>query len=55
MRLRVRREDGIELEAVVVGVDVPRVGERVAVDVDPAGVFEVAVWRGPLDSPVSRE
>ena len=55
VRLRVRRDDGVELEAVVVGVDVPRVGEHVAVDVDPAGVFEVAVWRGPLDSPASRE
>ena len=55
VRLRVRRDDGVELEAVVVGVDVPRVGENVAVDVDPAGVLDVAVWRGPLDSPASRE
>jgi thiamine transport system ATP-binding protein len=45
VRVRVRREDGVELEAVVVGVDVPRVGERVAVDVDPAGVVRVPVWR----------
>ena len=55
VRLRVRREDGVELEAVVVGVDVPRVGDRVAVDVDPAGVVDVPVWRGPLESPGSRE
>jgi hypothetical protein len=51
VRLRVRLDDGIELQTVVVGVDVPRVGERVAVDVDPAGVIDVPVWRGPLDSP----
>ena len=37
VRLRVRRDDGVELEAVVVGVDVPSVGDSVAVDVDPAG------------------
>jgi thiamine transport system ATP-binding protein len=55
VRVRVRRDDGIELEAVVVGVDVPRVGERVAVDVDPAGVLDVPLWRGPLDSPGPRE
>ena len=45
MRLRVRRDDGAELEAVAVGVDVPSVGERVAVEVDPDGVVEVPVWR----------
>jgi thiamine transport system ATP-binding protein len=45
VRLRVRREDGVELDAVVVGVAVPRVGDRVAVDVDPAGVVQVPVWR----------
>jgi hypothetical protein len=33
------------LEAVVVGVDVPGVGERVSVEVDPAGVVHVPVWR----------
>ncbi|MCZ7588814.1 MAG: ABC transporter ATP-binding protein [Gaiella sp.] len=44
VRLRVRREDGVELEAVAVGVDVPAVGGDVAVDVDPAGVVEVGVW-----------
>jgi thiamine transport system ATP-binding protein len=45
VRLRVRREDGVELEAVAVGVDVPSVGDAVAVEVDPAGVVEVALWR----------
>jgi len=54
VRLRVRREDGSELEAVTVGVDGPRVGEQVAVDVDPAGVVDVPVWRGPHDSPGRR-
>ncbi len=45
VRLRVLREDGVELEAVAVGVDAPRVGERVTVDVDAAGVVDVPVWR----------
>ena len=45
VRLRVREDGGRELEAVVVGVDVPRVGERVAIDVDPGGVVDVRVWR----------
>ncbi len=48
MRLRVRRDDGTDLESVAVGVDVPSVGERVAVEVDPDGVVEVGVWRGGL-------
>ena len=55
VRLRVRQDDGIELDAVVVGVDVPRTGERVSVDVDPAGVVEVPLWGGPVDSPRPRE
>jgi thiamine transport system ATP-binding protein len=46
VRLRVRRDDGTELEAVAAGVEPPRAGERVAVDVDPAGVVRVPVWRG---------
>jgi thiamine transport system ATP-binding protein len=45
VRLRVREDGGRELEAVVVGVDVPRVGERVAIDVDPGGVVDVRAWR----------
>ena len=45
VRIRVRRDDDVELEAVAVGVDVPRVGDRVGVDVDPAGVVVVPVWR----------
>jgi len=44
VRLRVRHENGGELEAVAVGVDVPSIGDSVAVDVDPQGVIEVAVW-----------
>jgi len=55
VRLLVRRDDGTELDAVVVGVDVPRAGERVSVDVDPAGVVEVPLWGGPFDSPRPRE
>ena len=45
VRLRVRRDDGVELDSVVVGVDVPRVGDSVGVDLDGAGVVQVAVWR----------
>ena len=43
VRLRVREDGGRELEAVIAGIDVPRVGERVAVDVDPGGVVDVAL------------
>jgi thiamine transport system ATP-binding protein len=44
VRLRVRRGDGTELDAVAVGVDHPAPGERVSIEVDPAGVVEVPVW-----------
>jgi thiamine transport system ATP-binding protein len=44
VRLRVRRDDGTELEAVMVGVETPPTGSRVAVEVDAAGVLEVPVW-----------
>ena len=49
VRLRVRRDDGSELEAVTTA-EPPRPGEPVAVEIDPAGVFDVPVWRG-ADSP----
>jgi thiamine transport system ATP-binding protein len=55
VRLRVRQEDGTELEAVVVSVDVPRVGDRVAVEVDPAGVVDVPIRREPVDAPERQE
>jgi thiamine transport system ATP-binding protein len=45
VRLRVREDGGRELEAVVAGIDVPQVGQRVAVEVDPGGVADVSVWR----------
>jgi len=45
VRLRVRRDDGVELEAVSLG-DAPEPGAVVAVAVDPGGVLEVPVWRG---------
>lgn len=41
VRLRVREGAGRELEAVVAAVDVPAVGERVRLYVDPAGVVIV--------------
>ena len=44
VRLRVRRDDGVELEAVSLG-DAPQPGDAVAVKIDPAGVLEVPVWR----------
>ncbi len=44
VRLLVRRDDGRELEAVVAAIEQPRVGDRVSVEVDPAGVVEVPVW-----------
>jgi len=46
VRLRVQRDDGVELDAVAVGVDVPSVGDGVTVEVDPAGLVDVPVWRG---------
>ena len=44
VRLRVRRDDGSELDAVTTGNDHPRPGERVALIIDPAGVLDVPVW-----------
>jgi thiamine transport system ATP-binding protein len=44
IRLRLRREDGVELEAVALGIDAPAPGDRVAVEIDPSGVVDVAVW-----------
>ncbi len=46
VRLRVRQDDGVELESVTTGTEHPGPGDRVSVTVDPAGVFEVPVWRG---------
>jgi thiamine transport system ATP-binding protein len=45
VRLRVRRDDGVELDAVEMGISHVRVGERVSVEIDPAGVFTVPVWQ----------
>ena len=49
VRLRVRAATGRELDAVVVAVDAPRVGERVVLEIDPAGVLEL-----PRDGRVDR-
>jgi thiamine transport system ATP-binding protein len=46
VRVRTRRDDGVELESVTTDAGHPGPGERVTVEVDPAGVFEVPVWRG---------
>jgi thiamine transport system ATP-binding protein len=44
VRLRVRRDDGLELDAVSLG-EAPRPGDVVALEIDPAGVLQVPVWR----------
>ncbi len=44
VRLRVRRDDGTELEALATGVRHPGPGERVAIEVDAEGVIEVPAW-----------
>jgi thiamine transport system ATP-binding protein len=44
VRLRVRRDDGVELDAVSLA-DPPEPGDVVAVTIDPAGMLEVPVWR----------
>ena len=45
VRLRVRQDDGAELESVTTGTEHPGPGDRVSVEVDSAGVFEVPVWQ----------
>jgi thiamine transport system ATP-binding protein len=55
VRLLVRRDDGVELEAVVVGAEHPLPGDRVALEIDPDGVFEVAAAPpAPLPGPSRR-
>jgi hypothetical protein len=44
VRVRVRLADGTGLESVTTGIDHPRPGEAVAVEVDPSGAVEVPVW-----------
>ena len=46
VRLRVRRDDGTELEAVATGVDHPRPGDRVGVEIDPDGVSSTVPGAG---------
>jgi thiamine transport system ATP-binding protein len=41
VRLRVRLESGEELDAVTTALDHPAAGDRVAVEIDPAGVIEL--------------
>lgn len=41
VRLRVRLDDGEELDAVTTDLDHPRAGERVRVDIDPAGITDL--------------
>jgi thiamine transport system ATP-binding protein len=47
VRVVVRLDDGSELEAAVASLDHPRAGERVDVEIDPAGVSEFADNAGP--------
>jgi thiamine transport system ATP-binding protein len=43
VRARIRRDDGVELDAVLLG-DAPEPGTTVGVAIDPAGMIEVPVW-----------
>ncbi len=45
-RLRVASDTGAVLEVATTELDHPRVGDRVAVEIDEAGVTEVAPWPG---------
>ncbi len=47
VRLRLRRDDGVELAAVALG-GAPEPGARVGVEIDSAGVLEVPVWEAGL-------
>ncbi len=46
VELRIRLDDGKELEAVTTTSARPSVGDRVGVEIDPAGVVEIPTWRG---------
>lgn len=46
VRLRVRLDDGEELDAVTTDLDHPRAGERVRVDIDPAGITDLDAMVG---------
>jgi len=46
VRLRVRLDDGEELDAVTTDLDHPRTGERVRVDIDPAGITDLDAMVG---------
>lgn len=47
VRLRARLANGRELEAVTTAIDHPLPGDRVSVEIDPAGVTEVPAGPGP--------
>ena len=44
VKVCLRRVDGTELDALAVGVDVPPIGRRVGVRIDPGGVVVVPAW-----------
>ncbi len=52
VHLRARTADGAEIESVATGDSHPRPGDRVSVEIDPSGVFELPVW--PAVSPLDR-
>jgi thiamine transport system ATP-binding protein len=43
VRVRIRRDDAVELDAVLLG-DAPEPGTTVGVEIDPAGIIQVPVW-----------
>jgi thiamine transport system ATP-binding protein len=47
LRLRARLDGGGVLEAVTTDIDHPAAGDRVTVEIDPAGVVNVPAWREP--------
>ena len=48
VRLRIRRDDGAELDALALGIRVPAPGDRVSLEIDPSGVVDVPVWDAGL-------
>jgi thiamine transport system ATP-binding protein len=49
VRVRVHLDDDSELEALATGLDHPRPGDRVGLEIDPGGVVEVRAFEPPAD------
>jgi hypothetical protein len=57
VHLVVRLDDGSQLEAAVTSVEHPGVGDRVVVEIDPAGVVDLSqnVGREPIPGTTRRQ